>query len=268
MSVSLSELDNRVFSGLQAAAEYLMLTDVHDATVQELNIRTMESRTSDINVLLATSDEFTPDVTPYDVTSLIGKSVPAWLEMQTVLISGVTWWYPVRCVNLNQLNDYQRAGAMAVAFYGDEPNSDTAQPTQYASFTFLPRRPCRIRFDRDNQRTAMASDIILPDNLSELIVLGAQNRLIPKIQFQIMMREGRDEKNRPFAQGLIQTLEGIRQQNMVVDMPPLIAQWMVWAYRDRSAQTSFSKPTPSSQANYPGGRNLSWGPYNGGYGGY
>lgn len=268
MPVTLSELDNRIFSGLQAAAEYLTLTDVHDACVQELNLRTQESRSSDVNVLLGTTPEFTPDATPYDITSMIGKSVPAWLEMQTVLLSGITWWYPVRNVSLNQLNDYQRIGGLAVAFYGDEPADDVSQATQYAAFTYLPARPCRIRFDRDNQRTAMAADILLPDNISELIVLGAQNRLIPRIKLQIAMRLRKDEEGRGLAGPLIQALDDIRQQNLMVDMPPLVAQWKVWCYRDRAAQDPHNLPTPQSSSMYAGGLNKTWGTYGaGGWGG-
>lgn len=267
MSVTLSELDDRVFMGLAAAAEYLTLTDVHNATVQRLNARTMQSRTSDINVLLGTSDTFTPTETPYDVTDLIGKGVPAWVEVQGYIVNQIEQWYPVRVVNMNQLNDYQRIGMPAVAFYGDETESSTAQPVQYMAWTYLPTRPCRIRFDRDGQRTALASDIILPDNLSELVVLDAQNSLIPRVKFAIAMRMRSDEDGRKIAGGLMAALDGIYAQNKV-DIEPLHTQWKVWCYRDRAAQTSFNLPTPSSSANYPGGRNNTWGPYGGSGGGY
>lgn len=267
MSVSLGEIDNRVFMGLAAAAEFMTLEDVHNATVQRLNARTMQSRSSDINVLLGTSETFTPDETPYDVTSLIGKGVPAWVEIQGYIVNEIQQWYPIRVVNMNQLNDYQRIGMPAVAFYGDETSSSTAQPVQYMAWTYLPTRPCRIRFDRDGQRTALESDIILPDNVSELVVLEAQNSLIPRIKFAIAMRMRSDEEGRKIAGGLASALDGIRAQNEI-DMVPLFTQWKIWAYRDRAAQTSFNLPTPAGQALYPGGRNNSWGPYGGSGGGY
>lgn len=264
MSASLSQLDNRVFLGLEPAGEYLSVEDVHNAVVQRLNTRTMQSRTSDINVLLGTSSTFTPTTIPYDVTALIGKSVPCWLEVQADTVGGQTWWHPVRNVSLVQLTDYRNLGAFACAFYGEEPSSDTAQPTQYLSFTYLPARTCRIRFDRDGQRTAMTSDILLPDNLSELVVLEAQNSLIPRIKTAITVRTRKDSESVKYAAELKRDLDGILMQNML-DIRPLDAQWRVWAFRDRSAQPAFNKPTPSSENLYPGGRNNTWGTYGGGY---
>lgn len=254
MSVSLGQLDNRVFQGLAAAAEFLSLEDVHNAVVQRLNTRTMESRTSDINVLLGTSAEFTPDAVPYDVTSLIGKSVPCWVETKGDLLNGVQYWYPVRSVNQSDLNDYARMGAFACSFYSEESTGDVLQPVQYISFTFLPVRACRIRYDRDNQRTALDADIILPDNLSELIVLEAQNSLIPRIKLAMGMRLRSDEEGRRDAAAISQSLQEIYLQN-VVDIKPLDAQWKVWAFRDRAAQDSHNNPTPRSEGMYAGGRN-------------
>lgn len=266
MSTSLGELDNRVFQGLAAAAEFMTLEEIHGAVVQRLNARTMQSRTSDINVLLGTTAEFTPDETPYDVTSLIGKSVPCWVEVKGLLISQIQQWSPVRVVNMNQLQDYQRLGIPAVAFYGEEADSDTAQPTQYMAWTFLSGRPCRIRFDRDEQRIDLDSDIILPDNLSELIVLEAQNSIIPRVKFALSMRMRGDEEVRKIVPAIMQSLSEIYAQN-ILDAKPLIGQWKVWAYRDRAAQTSFDLPTPRGASMYPGGRNNTWGPYNAGTGG-
>lgn len=266
MSVTLSELDNRVFMGLAAASEYLTLEDIHNAVVQRLNARTMQSRTSDINVLLGTTAEFSPDVTPYDVTSLIGKSVPCWVEVKGLLISQVQQWVPVRIVNMNQLSDYQRLGLPAVAFYGEEAANDTDQPTQYMAWTYLSGRPCRIRFDRDEQRTDLDADIIIPDNLSELVVLEAQNSLVPRVKFALAMRMRGDEELRKIAAPIMQSLTEIYAQNLI-DIRPLVSQWKVWAFRDRAAQTSFDLPTPRGATMYPGGRNNSWGPYNAGTGG-
>jgi hypothetical protein len=260
LSVSLGQLDNRVFQELYAASEYLILDDIHNAVVQELNIRTMQSRTSDINVLLGTSAEFTADVIPYDVTSLIGKAVPCWVETQAIVQNSMTWWYPIRSVNLAQFNDYQRMGTLAAAFHGDETSSDTAQPVQYLSLTFLTGCPMRIRFDRDSQRIAMDADQIIPDNISELVVLGAQQRLIPRIKIKLAMRLRNDEVGRAIAPVVMGALDQLYAQNSL-DMRPLEAQWRVWAFRDRGANTAFNKPTPSGANLYPGGRNNTWGGY-------
>lgn len=263
MTVSLGQLDSRVFLGLAAAGEYTTLSDIHDVVVQRLNARTMQSRTSDINVLLGTTAEFTPDSVPYDITSLIGKSVPCWVETKQNLVDGIDWWSSVRIVNQNQFNDYKNMGAFACSFYGDETSSTTAQPVQYISFTYLPVRPCRIRFDRDDQRTDIDSDIILPDNLSELIVLEAQNSLIPRIKNMLALGLRRDAEGRQDAALILNTLDGIYAQNMI-DIKPLDAQWRVWCFRARDSQTSFNLPVPASEALYVGGRNLGWGSWGGG----
>lgn len=264
MAISLSELDSRVMESLEAAQEWLDLSDVHSQVVQTLNARTMQSRSSDINVLLATTAEFTPDSVLYDITSLIGKAVPAFVEIKGYVGQDIERWQMVRVVNLNQLDDYRNIGAFACAFYGEEPATDEdAQPTQYLNFTYLPARPCRIRFDRDGQRTALEADQLLPDNLSHLIVLEAQNSLIDRIIFKIGMDMRRDTALREIAPTIIAGLQGIKMQNLTLDIPPLHKQWMVWAYRDRAAQSSFNNPTPSGANLYAAGRNKI-----GGYGGY
>lgn len=263
MSVSLSELDNRVFIGLEAAQEYLHLNDIHNVVVQRLNVLTSQSRTSDINVLLATSDEFVPDAIPYDITSLIGKSVPKWIECRVDITEGVAdRWFPVRAVPLSQLSDYARIGALACSFHGEEPAGDDEQAIQYVSFTYLPPQTCRVRFDRDSQRTALSADILIPDNIAELVVLQAQNSLVPRVQFKLNMDLRRDKELRPIAGGILASLENIRQQNLV-DIEPLYAQWKVWAFRDRQAPTSFNLVTPQSEVLYANGRTNTWGGYGG-----
>ncbi len=257
---SLAELDGRVFQGLYAAGEYLQLEQVHNAVVQALNARTMESRSSDINVLLATSDEFTPDAIPYDITSLIEKGTPKWVESRYVALNNATWWYPVRSVPLSQFNDYQRRGAYAVAFHGEEPDNDDDQAIQYASFTFLPENPCRIRFSRDRQRTAMTSDFLLPNNIADLIVLDAQSDVISDIKLRIAMDLRNDERGRANAQIIMAALDDVRTRNFL-KAKPLEYQWRSWAFRDRSADEAFNLPTPSSEWLYPGGRAKSWGGY-------
>lgn len=263
MTVSISEMDNRVFMGLSAAAEFLSLTDVHNVVVQKHGIRTQQSRSSDTNVLLGLSSEFTPLVTPYDITALIGKSVPCWLEVKSLTLTGVDWWYPVRVVPLDQLNDYQQMGMFAIAFEGREPDSLTAQATQYLHFTYLPQAVCRIHFDRDSTRIALAANTLLPDNLTELVVLESQNALIPRINAEIVMRMRRDPVLKEIGPPLIAALTAIANQNRMSEIPPLEAEWKIWSYRDRSGQTSFNQPTPRPKTQY-GDENWS-GYFGGGY---
>lgn len=264
MSVNLAELDSRCYLSLAPASEYIDLSMMHNAVVQRVNVRTMQSRNSNANVLLGTSDEFTPDVIDYDITDLIGKGIPCFIETRQVAQENVSWWQNIRVVPLSQLNDYMAMGAFACAFYGDETASETAQPTQYVKFTFLPAGVCRIRFDRDTQRTALSSDMLLPDNLADLPVREAQNDLIPAIQLAIQMDMRRDEAGRPFAAGITAALNNVFMQNEKV-IRELDALWRNWAYTDRAKEANFNNPTPNGQWLYVGGRNRNWG--NGGFGG-
>lgn len=264
MTVSIAELDSRVFLGLEAVAEYLDLDKIHNAVVQKLNIRTMQSRSSDLNVLLGLSAEFTPEASPYDITSLIGKGVAAWVETKSTVLNGVDWWYPARTISLAQFNDYQRLGMFAVAFHGEEAASDTAQATQYLSFTYLPSAICRIRFDRDLTRLAMADDILLPDHFADLVVMEAQNVIIPRLKFKLTMGLRRDEEGRKDAQAILASLTEVYMQN-VMDIKPFDAEWQIWSYRSRSVQTSFNKPSPSGRSMYGGSRDRFG--TGGGYGG-
>lgn len=254
MAVSLSELTSRVFFSLEAAKEFLDISDVLNAVVQKLNARTMQSRSSTANVLLSTTETFTVDNVLYDVTELIGKGVPCFVETRWTVQSDIEVWQNVRVVPLNQINEYRAMGALACAFYGEE--SDT-QPTQYLRFTILPGGACRIRYDKDGTRTALDSDIQLPDELSELIVLDAQNSLISRIKLKLSMGLRRDAEGRTDAKMIWEALNDIRMQN-VIDMIPLIKQWEIWAFGDRSKEDNFQKPTPRSGVLYAAGRNNNW----------
>lgn len=253
MSVSLSELDNRIVMNLPMIADYMTLFDIHNATVQTLNILTMQSRSSDINVLLATSDPFSVDSIPYDVTDIIGKATPAWVELRNGDAGDGERWFPVRIVPLQQLAEYNAIGAMACAFHGEEPDDNTSQATQYLSFTFTPGSLVRIRFDRDLERTEMDADILLPDNLSEYCVLRAVQSLIPRLKNMVALGLRRDTDARVDVQLVMQTLDGIYNQN-VIDMKPLRTQHQIWCYGDRSKQTFGQLPTPKSSALYVNGR--------------
>lgn len=250
MTVTLAMLDDRVFLGLQPLGEYLTLPEIHSAVVARLNVRTMQSRSSDINVLLAVTDPFTVDTIPYDVTNLIGKARPAWVETLSDPIDNFDRWFPVRVVPLAQIGDYIATGMFACAFHGEEPDNELDQPTQYLTFTYIPGNSVRIRYDRDSQRTELASDILLPDNLAELVVLEAQNSLIPRLANRIAMGLRRDADGRKDAGLIIGTLNAIRDQNLI-DIVPLKKQWEIYVYRDRATETSFDKLTPSGSNLYP-----------------
>lgn len=252
---------SRVCLGLEAVSEYTQLDKITNAVIQRLNVRTMQSRDSSTNVLLATTPEFVPDAKLYDVTSLIGNAQVCWLESKWNLIDQIEQWNPVRIVPLIQLSDYENMGAFAASFYMEEPNSPTDNTTSYVQFSFLPAKACRIRFNRNIVRMELDATSLLPDSLSELIVLEAQNSIISRIKLSLTMGLRRDEAGRADAKAILEVLSEVYAQNMM-DIHPLELLWKTWAYRDKNEPTSFTKPTP-------GGRQLySDGQFGYGYGGF
>lgn len=268
MAVTLAEIDNRVVRYLGDAVDFITLDDVHNATVQALNLRTMQTRSSDINVLLSVTDPFEPVALVTDVTALIGKARPAWLEIayQGVGIGDGIWWTPVRNINLSQLNDYQRAGSFACSFVIDEPAGPNPVITTHLHLTFLPiNRTMRIRFDRDAHQLDMNDEIMFPDNLSELVVMDAFEMVAPSVKMQLASRLRNDPKLQEYGAAVVGALDSRIAYNQNVK-PNLEAMWKIWAFRDRSAETSFDKPTPTSSGAYPGGGRGDWGGYGTGYG--
>lgn len=248
MGTSLAELNDRVYTQLGPAVEFCDLNHIHTAVVQKHSLRTAQSQASGVNVLLAVSAQFTPTETTHDITALIAKGVPAWIEH----LSEDEVWRPMRIVGLNQLSDYAALGTLAATFYSEDSADSSTEPVQYVAFTFLPGGPCRIRFDRDVVRLGMDHNILLPDNVAELITKEAQNTMIPRIKLAIDMRTRNDEELRRFARDAKQSLSEIHAQNER-DIKPLHELWKIWAFRDRRSESSFNKPTPSGRNMYPTG---------------
>lgn len=264
MSVSLAELNSRVFLGLEAAGEYLQLDKIHNYVIQHLNVLTMQSRTSSVDVLLGVSDEFTPTDVTTNITSLIGKGVPSWIETryQPMTTTQSFWWAPIRVVPFVQMNDFRTMGSFCCSFYSEELNSPTAEQVQYVLFSYLPAAVCRIRFQRDIVRQELDAVMLLPDRFGDLVVMKTENSVIPRVKQALALGLRRDEEGRKDAALILATLSEIYAQNLI-DIRPLELEWRNWAYRDRAEQTSFNKPTP-------GGRGLygNWGIGYGGFGGY
>lgn len=245
MSTSISEINDRVYLELEVAAEFLSVDKIHNAVVQRHAVRTAQAGSSAVNVLLGVTPSFTPTTVDHDISALIGKGIPAWLQY---LVDDD--WKPMRIINLNQVADYAMLGVLAAAFHSETSATSSVEPVQYVTFTELPGTPCRIRFDRDIVRLGIADNILLPDNVSELIVKEAENMLIPRIKASIDVRCRNDKELRIIARDLKQSLSEIQEQNKL-EIKDLMALWRQWAFTDRAAGgTSFNKPTPSSRGQY------------------
>lgn len=244
MSVIIAEIDSRVLSDLDLPSEWLSIDAVHNAVVQRLNVRTMQERFGNANTLLSKSTEFTPTVLQTDITSLVSKGVPAFVEYQVNEV-----FTPMRVVNLAELDDYYRASRMACAFWAEDTVTVGSEAVQYLQFSILPVTPCRIRYDRDAVKLRMSDKIPSLDSLAELIVLEAENSLIPRANTKIAMNFIRNEQERKDGQLIVSLLNGIYEQN-VLDMKPLIRLWEVAVWGERGTETDFDRLVPSGRSLY------------------
>lgn len=244
MGTILAELNSRVFFGFgdSLPPEYLPLVDVHNAVTQKHSVRLNLSRISDINVLLALTSDFTASTDPIDITNLVSKGVPSFVETY----SDSDGWQPIKVVNIVNLSASKDAGETACAFYGDESNGNR----QYVQFANPPDGHCRIRFDKDNAPDLLNNTSALPNYVSELIVLEAMNMLIPRISMRVVNNQQRKKQTTQDVQLILGVLTNMRQQN-TIDMQDLLNLWKVWAYRDRAAQNATETKQP-----IPLGKNL------------
>jgi hypothetical protein len=243
---SLAELCSRILGSLPLADEYCDLPDVHRELVSKLNLRLSQSRSgSDKNVRLKTSDSFTPATVQHNITALIGDGEPAWIE--TIDDDGN--YYPIRVVNLSELIYYE--GSLACAFWAEDTTAETAtEPVRYVTFTQVPSAACRIRYDLDFVKDKLAQVSGMPEHTEDLVIKETENALIQKvIKTKLALDLRGNEEVRQDYRAIVDSLDGYYKQNMM-DIPGLVALWKIWAFRNPSTQTSFTKPTPSSRNLY------------------
>lgn len=243
--MSLAELNSRVFLGLGGPPpEVCELQDIHNAVVQALNVRAAFSRLSNTNVILSTTSDFV--INSLQQTISIGKGVPVGVEMR---LDGCRY-YPIRIVNALEISKYSAYGLqnpinvndLACAFYSNENGQ------HFIQFNYYPTNPIRIRYDADTVKTGMDNGSPLPDHVNELIVLEAQNKLIPRIKLKISQNMVRNEQERKDAQFILGTWDGVYAQNNA-DINPLETLWAVWSFRERRSESNVNRRTPR-------GRNL------------
>lgn len=246
-----AELASRVYLNLKAVNDHIDLDELMDAVVQVGIIRTAFSRESTTHVLGTISDTFTPDVLNYDITSLIGKGTIDFVEHFVG-----NRWRPIRPADANNINEYGLN--LAWAFYVNDAPLNSA--VRYLQFSVLPNALCRIRYSSDAIQTQTQQINPLPEHVMQLIVCEASNVCIPKIITRIGADGVRDKADLKLLQPVLAGLAGMVASNDGM-IKKLDALWQIWAYRDRSADSPFKNPTPSSKAAYGN----PFGPY--GYGG-
>lgn len=230
MATTFAELNARVLEGLgNPDNDLCSLSEVHSANVSRHNTRASMAKASDTNTILSVSANFTPTTVQHNITSLIEKGVPAFLE-----ITRNGRFVPARVVSYNELYKNQLVGEIVCAFYGNDAG------LQFVAFNEAPSVVCRIQYDADTQKVLMASVSSIPDTVSDLIVLEAQNHLIPRIKLKLAQAMSRSEQAKEELQPVFQALSEIYTQNMM-ELPDLVNLWSIWAFRDKGAQTNIER---------------------------
>ncbi len=153
--------------------------EIHFAVKNAVTLHTRQLRNADQNSPISLSAEFTPTVSPYDITALVAKGEIAWMERQ----DGTVHWRPLRAINLAFLEDMYRDGVESFAVYTDEANlmwAKFSEPKGAESTTTY-----RIWFDKDIVLTGHGDDALFPESLVQVPILTASIELVQKINLRL-----------------------------------------------------------------------------------
>lgn len=246
MSISIAGLNSDAWFGLgKPDSAVIEIDDVHYETRKIVTLLTKQIRESDENQLLSTTNTFTPTASPYDITSLIGKATPAFVE---ILADGR--WRPLRCVNVTDSQGYYDRGVNAASFYGEEDG------TQYIIFSYpltsASTATYRIRYDADAVATSIAvDDIQIPDSFQPYIVLEIQQPVIMKIRRSIAEAVDNQEM-KELLQIKLETWADLYKENERQLETQWRPAWRTWKNRARTAQNQGRLPSRSGRGLYGG----------------
>ena len=244
MSVSVAQLNYNVYQGLgQPDRSLCDVNDIHYAVRNALALLTGQVRSTDNNQLLGVSNELSAASSPalsspYDITDELEMTTPAWVEIYIQ-----DRWKILKIVNRTRLEQFRRQGLNVCAFYGLESDGNA---TQYIEFNFDPSQSrIRIWYDHDQVLSNLDAVALMPDNLTILIELMAQNRVITLIKTRIA-QSIESEEQKKLLEAQIKTWSDLYAHNMIE-----IEQWKTefrkWKNRSRSAQSTRNLPRRSSK---------------------
>ncbi len=244
MSSTLAELVDRTLSGVGTTApEICSISEAHNAVVQALNVRLSFARLSQTNSAASVTAEFFPNATSYDITTMIGGGVPVGCE-----VLEDARYVSVRAFGLDLLPENNLDMVGFGCAFETQTNEQTNESRTFVRFNVVPQQAVRIIYSSGAVLKALDSGSVLPENISELIVLEAQNILIPKIQLRYSTNLNRDENDRKDAQLIVGSFNGIFAANQQ-RIGMLEQLWRIWAFKSR--QPNFGRrATPKSSRLY------------------
>lgn len=224
----LAELVDRTFSGIASPMpEICSLPQAHDAVVQALNVRLAFARHSKSNAAGSVTPEFFPNAITYDITEMIGGGVPVGCEVLEEARYVAVKHFPLDRLPENPLD---------IVGYGcafeRQTNEITGETRIFVRFNVVPQQAVRILYNSGAVVKDLEQSAQIPESVTELIVLEAQNILIPRINLAISMNLSRNENERKDAQLIIASYNAIFVQNMQ-RIEPLKRLWEIWAMKSR-----------------------------------
>lgn len=221
----LAELVDRTLAGVAAdSPEICPLPEALNAVVQALNVRIAFARLSKTNSASMFTEEFFPNALEYDITGMIGNGTPVGCE---ILHEGR--YVAVRHFAHERLpqNNLELIGTGCA--FEKRTVEATGQTTQYVRFNAIPQAAVRIAYTSGVVANFLETDAGIPDSVTELVVLEAQNILIPRIQLRYQINLNRNDNDRRDAQVIVGTYNNLIASN-AARIPDLIKLWKQWAY--------------------------------------
>ena len=222
----LVELVDRTLSGVGVSApEICSISDAHNAVIQALNVRIAFARLSKSNSATSTTAQFFPNATEYDITAMIGGGTPIGCE-----VFENPHYVSVRAFAL----DYLPENNLDIVGFGcafeRRTNEVTGETRVFIRFNVIPQQAVRIIYASGVVAKSLEQDAIIPDTVNELIVLEAQNIIIPRICQKYIANMNRNEQDRKDASMMVSMFNNIQASNMM-RIPALEQLWRIWAFK-------------------------------------
>ena len=249
MSVTVAQLNYNVWQGLgQPDKAVCDLNDIHYAVRGALTLLTGQARASDNNQLLSVTNEISNLTDPplsnnYDITYELEQTTPAWVE---ILRGGR--WETLPIVGKQRLEEWYRNGRRACAFYAIDRDGEAVQ---IIDFSFDPRSSTiRVWFDQDAVFVGLDNSALIPDNLTILVELMAQQRVIMILQTKLAGQIESDE-TRKILEPQLAAWQQLYAHNLT-EIEDWKRQFRVWKNRSRAAQSTRKLPRRSSKGFFGG----------------
>jgi hypothetical protein len=189
------------------------------------------------------TEEFFPNALEYDITTIISGGTPIGCE-----VLHEARYVAVRHFSYERLpqNNFELVG-FGCAFEL-RTNPSTGETRTFVRFNVIPQSAVRVTYTTGEVISILEQDAVVPDSVSELIVLEAQQILIPRIQLKYQINLNRDDTDRKYAMQIVGTYNNILAMN-AQRIEPLLQLWKVWAFAPRQPAAG-RRPTPRSARLY------------------